>query len=85
MGDGFMARVGLCLAGGKPTSAFDLLGICLCASSRMDRDVHLARIAYRLGVAIALVVAGRFGRRFGFVPNLLCGLDDEDRFFIMQR
>ena len=79
MGDGFMAWFGLGLAGRESTSALDLFGICLCASSRMDWNIHLARIAYWVGIAIALVVASRLGRRFGFVPNLLCGLDDEGR------
>jgi cytochrome c biogenesis protein CcdA len=83
MGDGFMAWVGLCLGGGESTCAFDLFGICLCASSRMDRDIYLARIAYWVGIAIALVVAGRFGSRFGFVPNLLCGLDYEGRLVVV--
>jgi hypothetical protein len=83
MGDGFMAWFGLCLGGRESKSALDLFGICLCASSRMDRDIHLARIAYWVGIAIALVVAGRFGHWFGFVPNLLCGLDYEGRFVVM--
>jgi hypothetical protein len=83
MGDGFMAWFGLGLAGRESTSALDLFGICLCASSRMDWNIHLARIAYWVGIAIALVVAGRFGRRIGFVPNLLCGLDYKGRFVVM--
>jgi cytochrome c biogenesis protein CcdA len=83
MGDGFMAWAGLCLAGRESACALDLFGICLCASSRMDRDIHLARIAYWVGIAIALVVVGRFGRRFVFVPNLLCGLDYEGRLVVM--
>jgi hypothetical protein len=83
MGDGFVAWVGFCLAGRESTGAFDLFGICLCASSRMDRDIHLARVAYWVGIAIALVVARRFGRRFGFVPTLLCGLDDEGRLVVV--
>ena len=83
MGDGFMAWFGLGLACRESTSALDLFGICLCASSRMDRDIHMARVAYWVGITIALVVAGRFGRKFGFVPNLLYGLDYEGRFLVM--
>jgi len=83
MGDGSMAWFGLCLAGRESACAFDLFGIRLCASNRVDRDIHLARIADWLGIAIALVVASRFGRRFGFVSNLLCGLDDQVRLVVM--